>query len=351
MPLLSFGPCVAPLRLAWRHLFGLFVTDTIVPLSSSIDALSATVEAQGGRLKDVELGLSEYSDRLVRLEDTVSHLAKDKSRLRDMLDDLEFRSRRNNVRILNVPEKMEQDDALTFVSSLLLEVLGPSGVLSSAPKLDRAHRLGRLHDDPTNARPRPLICCLQLYDRKVRFSLRHPARLHVEHSGEQLVFDSAGEDLGDLYKCSPATVRFVSWNTKSMSTPVKRSKVFSHLKALNADVFFLQETHLRIREHSRLHNPSLLVDANKKTGGACCACDASNEEFSITASSLAISDEPEPDLLEHQHQHDKKTENNSPAGVTDTCPSAPPPAQSPTPCENETEAGASEATEGGKEPR
>ncbi|KAJ8012398.1 hypothetical protein DPEC_G00042330 [Dallia pectoralis] len=76
-----------------------------------------------------------------------------------------------------------------------------------------------------------------------------------------------------------------------------------------------------------------LVDANKKPGGACCACDAGNEEFSITASSLAISDEPEPDLLEHQHQHDKKTENNSPAGVTDTCPSAPPPTQSPTPRE------------------
>ncbi|KAJ8015017.1 hypothetical protein DPEC_G00021780 [Dallia pectoralis] len=73
---------------------------------------------------------------------------------------------------------------------------------------------------------------------------------------------------------------------------------------------------------------SRLVDANQKPGGACCACDASNEEFSITASSLAISDEPEPDLLERQHQHDKKIENNSPAGVTDTCPSAPPPAQS-----------------------
>ncbi|KAJ8007708.1 hypothetical protein DPEC_G00096970 [Dallia pectoralis] len=129
------------------------VTDAIVPLSSSIDELCATVEAQGGRLKDVESGLSEYSDRLVRLEDTVSHLSKYIFRLRDKLDDLEFRSRRNNIWILNVPEKMELDDALTFVSSLL----GPSGVLSSAPNLDRAHRLGRLPDDPTNARPRPLI--------------------------------------------------------------------------------------------------------------------------------------------------------------------------------------------------
>ncbi|KAJ8004216.1 hypothetical protein DPEC_G00156500 [Dallia pectoralis] len=155
---------------------------------------------------------------------------------------MEFRSGRNNVRILNVPEKMELDNTLTFVSSLLLEVQGPSGVLSSAPKLDRAHRLGRLPDDSTKARPRPLICCLhdfldrerilrrrdksqlffcggkififpdlissvskkratflavkrQLYDRKVRFSLRQSARLHVEHSRERLVFDSAGDAL------------------------------------------------------------------------------------------------------------------------------------------------------------
>ncbi|KAJ8010143.1 hypothetical protein DPEC_G00071920 [Dallia pectoralis] len=155
-PLLSFRPCVPPSRLTVRTA----VSDAIVPLSSSIDALRATVETQGSRLKDVESGLSEYSDHLVRLEDTVSHLSKDNCRLRDKLDDLEFRSRRNNVRILNVPEKMELDDTLTFVSSLLLEVLGPSGVLSSAPKLDRAHWLGRLPDDPTNARPSPLICCL-----------------------------------------------------------------------------------------------------------------------------------------------------------------------------------------------
>ncbi|KAJ7986617.1 hypothetical protein DPEC_G00341730 [Dallia pectoralis] len=207
-------------------------TDAIVLHSSSIDVLHATFEGQGSRLNDVESGLSEYSDRLVRLEDNC--------RLRDKLDDLEFRSRQNNVRILNVRVKMELDDKLTFVSSFLLEVLGPSGVLSSAPKLDRAHRLGRLPDDPTNARPRPLICCLhdfqdrerilrrrdksqlffrggkififpdmissvsekqatflgvkcQLYNGKVRFSLRHPARLHVEYSGERLVFDSAGE--------------------------------------------------------------------------------------------------------------------------------------------------------------
>ncbi|KAJ7999706.1 hypothetical protein DPEC_G00197190 [Dallia pectoralis] len=48
------------------------VTDAIVPLSSSIDALCATVEGQGSRLNEVESCLSEYYDRLVRLEDAGS---------------------------------------------------------------------------------------------------------------------------------------------------------------------------------------------------------------------------------------------------------------------------------------
>ncbi|KAJ8004373.1 hypothetical protein DPEC_G00158520 [Dallia pectoralis] len=63
------------------------VTDASVPVP--IDALRATFEAQGSRLNDVKSCLSEYSDRLVRLEDTVSHLSKDNCRLRDKLDDLE----------------------------------------------------------------------------------------------------------------------------------------------------------------------------------------------------------------------------------------------------------------------
>ncbi|KAJ7986766.1 hypothetical protein DPEC_G00331790 [Dallia pectoralis] len=194
-PLLSFGPCVPPLRLVWRHLFGpLSLTRsgpqslTPLSLSSSIDALRATVEAQGGRLKDVESGLSEYFDRLVRLEDTVSHLVKDNSKLRDKLDDLEFRSRRNNVRILNVPEKMALDNALAFVSSLLLEVLGPSGVLSSAPKLGRAHRLGRLPDDPTNARPRPLICCLHDFQDRERILRRRDKAQLFFRGGKIFIF-------------------------------------------------------------------------------------------------------------------------------------------------------------------
>lgn len=40
-----------------------------------------------------------------------------------------------------------------------------------------------------------------------------------------------------------------------MGNPVKRSKVFTHLKRLNSDIVFLQETHLRTKDHHRLHCP------------------------------------------------------------------------------------------------
>ena len=52
---------------------------------------------------------------------------------------------------------------------------------------------------------------------------------------------------------SGTSLRFVSWNIRGMGNPVKRSKVFTHLKRLNSAIVFLQETHLRIKDHHRLH--------------------------------------------------------------------------------------------------
>lgn len=47
-------------------------------------------------------------------------------------------------------------------------------------------------------------------------------------------------------------LRFVSWNIKGINGPVKRGKVFSHLKQLKTDIAFLQETRLLIKDHHRL---------------------------------------------------------------------------------------------------
>ena len=51
---------------------------------------------------------------------------------------------------------------------------------------------------------------------------------------------------------SNSVVRFVSWNVKGLNAPVKRARVLSHLKSFNADILFLQETQLRLKDHIRL---------------------------------------------------------------------------------------------------
>ena len=50
-------------------------------------------------------------------------------------------------------------------------------------------------------------------------------------------------------------IRFITWNVKGMNHPNKRSRVFSHLKHLKAEIIFLQETHLRIADQTRLRKP------------------------------------------------------------------------------------------------
>lgn len=48
------------------------------------------------------------------------------------------------------------------------------------------------------------------------------------------------------------TLNFVPWNVKGMNHPVKRRRVFSHIKQLKAAIAFLQETHIRNSDNSRL---------------------------------------------------------------------------------------------------
>ncbi len=48
------------------------------------------------------------------------------------------------------------------------------------------------------------------------------------------------------------SVNFMSWNVKSLNHPVKRKKVFAHLKQLKVDIAYLQETHLCTTDLFRL---------------------------------------------------------------------------------------------------
>lgn len=56
----------------------------------------------------------------------------------------------------------------------------------------------------------------------------------------------------DNGKVKNADLTFCTWNVKGVNEPVKRGKVLSYLKSLNANIIFLQETHLKNVAHNKL---------------------------------------------------------------------------------------------------
>lgn len=52
-------------------------------------------------------------------------------------------------------------------------------------------------------------------------------------------------------------VRIVSLNTGGLNAAIKCTKVMTHIKNLNADIMFLQETHLCNSDHRKLNRPWL----------------------------------------------------------------------------------------------
>lgn len=48
------------------------------------------------------------------------------------------------------------------------------------------------------------------------------------------------------------SIRLISWNIKGIQHPIKRSRVFAHLRSLGPQIIFLQETHLCTNEQAKL---------------------------------------------------------------------------------------------------
>lgn len=78
--------------------------------------------------------------------------------LSDQLDDLENRSRRNNLRILNIPEGSEHGkDPLKFISELLTEAFGLE-VFTMPPELERVHWTPTLRSSQRTSPHTFLVC-------------------------------------------------------------------------------------------------------------------------------------------------------------------------------------------------
>lgn len=122
---------------------------------ASIEAKSQTVQ---NKVTDLEEAASSHSDSISQLEQQVANLTADVDKLKQQNEELEGRSRRNNIRIIGIAEGLEMTKPRDFIATLLKDVLA----LDETPLIDRAHRTLRQRPNPHEP-PRPFVIRLHYY--------------------------------------------------------------------------------------------------------------------------------------------------------------------------------------------
>ncbi|KAM9336985.1 uncharacterized protein ABDE67_020023 [Symphorus nematophorus] len=138
------------------------------------------------KVESVEEQVLDQENRLSGLEKAVSDLKKENSALKLKVDDLEGRSRRNNIKIIGIPEQEEGGKPTEFVEALIPKLLGEDNFQSSVV-IDRAHRTLR-PPPPEGARPRAIIARVHFYREKELILRLRRARELVYKGNKVLIF-------------------------------------------------------------------------------------------------------------------------------------------------------------------
>ena len=157
----------APLTLADMEKLLTSMEDRIIAkLADQLAADRATIARHDQTIQHMERALNDMETRLATLELTCTALSNENAALKLKTDDLENRSRRNNIRITGLPEKVEGSQPSAFTEIFLKETFGAEA-FSSPLTIDRAHRVsnGRMKQDGP---PRSLIARIHHYQTKER---------------------------------------------------------------------------------------------------------------------------------------------------------------------------------------
>ncbi|KAK1906574.1 LINE-1 retrotransposable element ORF1 protein [Dissostichus eleginoides] len=127
-------------------------------LSVSITNVKSDVSALKSTVGEMETSLLTCTDDISTLQAKVEHLSAELERVDNRCEDLEARSRRNNVRIVGVPEETTITNTTAAISTLLKEAFK----LEKEPLLDRAHRTLQPKPRP-GERPRTIIARLHYH--------------------------------------------------------------------------------------------------------------------------------------------------------------------------------------------
>lgn len=202
------------------------------------------------KLQEVGDSLTDVDARVVALESLCSDLTQDNAKIKMKLNDLENRSRWNNIRVIGIPERSEGPRPTAYMESFLLEVFGKDS-FTKPPVIDRAHR--SLAPPPKqNQPPPPMIVRIHHFQTKehilrlsrergrlffrearvhfypdlsaelakkraafvpvkgklreagIEFALLHPSHLRIVHGGTKHFFDPPQDATAFLQEIAPA---------------------------------------------------------------------------------------------------------------------------------------------------
>lgn len=128
------------------------VQTTVTEVNRQMQECTRRIAQAEQRISDAEDAATLLTARVTTLETKVTTLQGTVKSLNEKADDLECRSRRNNVRLVGLPEKVEGQDATAFLEKWLPEALN----IEQVGSVERAHRIGAPPDSGTD-RPRTLI--------------------------------------------------------------------------------------------------------------------------------------------------------------------------------------------------
>lgn len=125
-------------------------------------SLQTSVRDFAERVETVEGQTRDHEGHLCSLEATLTDLQKTNKVLRAKVSDLEGRSRRNNIKIIGIPEGEEKGRPTEFVAALIPKLLGETH-FQGPLVIDRAHRTLKPSD---GERPRIIIARVHFFQEK-----------------------------------------------------------------------------------------------------------------------------------------------------------------------------------------
>uniref|UniRef100_A0A8P4G1W7 L1 transposable element RRM domain-containing protein n=1 Tax=Dicentrarchus labrax TaxID=13489 RepID=A0A8P4G1W7_DICLA len=130
------------------------------------------------------IALGETMDRVTALEKSQQSISKECKKMQDKCQDLENRSRRQNLRLVGITEGAEGGNMIKFLADFFPAVLGADN-FSSLVVIDRAHRTlaPRL---TSGERPRAILVRLHYYTDKQKILDLGKTKGRLTYKGDQV---------------------------------------------------------------------------------------------------------------------------------------------------------------------